>query len=453
MNHERSPSKNQSLSNFEAEPKAEPKNKVKFANSRQIDQTKEQSSNIHQSTPLDQPLWFWSRHSSWSYFNRGLFWGGIISLTAVSSGIIGVALTKIDAVEQAIAQRINPGSLNNLQLKKPLPLASPMSVLLIGVKSDANEMIDFSGDLTGEIQTILLLKFDPDSNSTQAINIPLNSRVEIPGHGQGVVSDAYRIGGVKLLSETIAQLTGYGVDRHLRATPDVFRQLTTSGKITLASCDSRFKDCLDLSEQVLRQQTTLETIRQRLNIPSYLTSFQTAIAQVKPNLDTDLAVPEIISLANFVRDLEPDRLSVDLLPEYVPGKALGQPNQIAKFPPNNQRKNLANVPNVAPHPSHSWQDYPIAVQNTTDNPELGRQVVAYLRHRNFRNVYLVPHIPLELEQTKIVVGDRQLETAKHLKNILGFGNFKPESSLKPQELVLQLGEDALYLPTNYRSYN
>jgi polyisoprenyl-teichoic acid--peptidoglycan teichoic acid transferase len=93
------------------------------------------------------------------------------------------------------------------------------------------------------------------------------------------------------------------------------------------------------------------------------------------------------------------------------------------------------------------------VQNTTDNPELGRQVVAYLRHRNFRNVYLVPHIPLELEETKIVVGDRQLETAKHLKNILGFGNFEPESAWSPQELVLQLGEDALYLPTNYRSYD
>ncbi len=447
MNHERSPSQNQSLSHFEANPK----NKVKFANLRQIDQTTEQSSNIHQSTPLHQPLWFWSRHSSWSYFNRGLFWGGIISLTAVSSGIIGVALTKIDAVEQAIAQRIKPNLLN-LPLKPQPPLVSQMSVLLVEVNSDARKMIEFSEDSTEEMQTVLLLKFEPEFNSAQVINIPLDTKVEIPGYGQGVVGDAHRLGGVKLLSKVINQ-AGYGVDRYIRATPEVFRQLTASGKITFASCDKRIKDCLNLSEQVLRQQTALETIRQRFNIPSYLTSFQTVIAQVKPNLDTDLTVPEIISLANFVKDLEPDRLSVDLLPEYSPGKALEQPNQIAKFPPNNQRENSAQVPNVASHQSPSWQDHPIAVQNTTDNPELGRQVVAYLRHRNFRNVYLVRHIPLELEQTKIVVGDRQLETAKHLKNILGFGNFEPESTWSPQELVLQLGEDALYLPTNYRSYD
>ena len=468
MNQERSRSENQPLSHVESNRIAERKNQVKLTNLRQVGQrllrrkttepaltvgqTREQSSNFHQSSPLNQPLWFWSQHSSWSYFNRGLFWGVIISLTSVCSGVLGVASTKIDAVEQAIANRINAKA-NSLQVGAQAPLARPINILLVEVKPDANEMIDADYS-TGNIQTVLLLKFDPELNSTQVINIPIDSKVEIPGNGQGVIADAHRLGGIELLSKTINQLPdGYNFDRYIRATPAIFRQLTASGKIALENCDPRIRDCTDSLERVIRQQTTLETIRQRLNIPSYWSSFKTAVDKVKPNLDTNISVAEIMSLANFFKELESDSISVELLSEYVPGKAIKQENPLSQSLSNKPSKTLAEVKRVSTTQGHTFQNQPIAVQNTTDNPELGRQVVAYLRHRNFRDVYLVRHIPLKLEQTKIVVNNNQVDTANYLKSILGFGNLKQQSALHPEELILQLGEDALHLPTNYRSYN
>ena len=73
-------------------------------------QTIEQKSVTNEFKLLHQPWWFWSQHESWSHFNRGLFWGGIISLTAVSSALCGAALTKIDTIERTIAQKIEANS-------------------------------------------------------------------------------------------------------------------------------------------------------------------------------------------------------------------------------------------------------------------------------------------------------------------------------------------------------
>jgi len=152
-------------------------------------------------------------------------------------------------------------------------------------------------------------------------------------------------------------------------------------------------------------------------------------------------MPELIAVVDFIGELEPDRLSVDLLSEYTPIAAKNR-NLRSTLPEHASSEiNLGQIPRS----DNSLRSKPIAVQNTTDDPDLGRRMVAYLRSRNFRDVYLVRHIPLKLEQTRIVTNYGQVETANYLKNILGFGNLEAKSS-QQRQLVLQLGEDAFYLP-------
>lgn len=243
------------------------------------EQNSKSSANISQITPLHQSLWFWLQHSRWSYFNRGLFWGGLVSSISVFSAIGGMALTTIDVVEQQISR----------QLK---------------------------------------------------------------GNSQ-------------------------------------------------------------------------------------------AIAQAELQLDTDISIPEIISVANVIKELEPDRLTVELLSEDT---SIAAKETRDRPIDNNLEQTLrSTIKSDRVAKNSSLQNRPIAVQNTTDDPELGRRVVAYLRARNFGDVYLVRHIPLKLEQTKIVTDYGQVETANYLKNILGFGDLEAGSSQR-QQLILQLGEDALYLP-------
>ncbi len=453
MNQKRSHSGEDSDWHLEDNNTARQKYQISLTQLLEANQNAEQSSDFSQSTPLHQPLWFWTQHSCWSYLNRGLFWGAIIGFTSVSSAIAGVALTKIDAVEQFIAQKINPSYLNSTSVEQTV-LTSPMNILLVEVKSGGEEKIGLSNTFVEESKVILLLKIKPQQDSAQVINIPTNSKTEIPGFGQGTINDAYKIGGTKLLTETVNQLTKDSrVNHYISATSETFRKLTASGKITLEDCDSKITNCSNKLEQIIRQQTTFKMIRQRLNIPGYLANFQTIIAQDELDLDTNIAVPEIMSLANFIKELEPESIRVDLLPGYTPGKDKTPSNQIAKSSLIKPGEKPATIPPVSITQSNPWQYSPIAVQNTTNNPELGKQVVAYLRHRNFRDVYLIKNIPLKLKQTRIVAHHNQGETANYLQNILGFGYLEGKSDASNRELTLQIGEDALYLPSNYRSYH
>lgn len=54
------------------------------------------------------------------------------------------------------------------------------------------------------------------------INIPRDTWVEIPGHGQGRVNEAYRFGGAQLQAETVRRLTGAPIKYVLTTTFDGF---------------------------------------------------------------------------------------------------------------------------------------------------------------------------------------------------------------------------------------
>ena len=423
------------------------KSSLLWQNSKKISSTTqfpELSSDTPQITPLHRTFWFWWQHSGWFYFGRGLFWGTLVSSIAVFSALGGVALTTIDVVEQQISRQLK-GNLRSVKTDGQRTLTMPLQILLVEVKPDADALVGFSKTSQGESKNILLLEVEPERNFARAINIPGDSQVQIPGFGMGTATEAYRRGGINLLSRSISQLDNVRVDRYLRTSPEVFGQLIDSGKINLPKCDSRFRDCSNLAEQLGHQQTAFKTIRQRLNIPGYWSSFQTAIAQAEPQLDTNIPMPELISVVNFIKELEPDRLSVNLLPGYTPIEAREDLDRLGS---NLSKQSLSSRTDnqLDLGKKHSFENKAIAVQNTTDDPELGRRVVAYLRQRHFRDVYLVRHIPLKLEQTKIVTDYGQVETANYLQNILGFGNLEAESTPQRQQLILQLGEDALYLP-------
>lgn len=479
MNQKRSPNSNPSSQQTEKNKPAQEKQQLKSTElpESDLEDLEAYLEDNHLVEPLSHPhrhnrwqkSWrFWWQDSSWSYFNRGFFWGGLVSLTSILSAIGGMALTHIDFVEQQISQRL-PGNHPEklLMAEERSTLSTPLQVLLVEVEPDANSLVGFSATAGGKSKTILLLKIEPELNLAQAINIPLNSQIQIPGFGQGTVKDAYRLGGMNLLSEAINQLPGdFRVDRYLRTTPSIFKQLMDSSKITLENCDPRIENCSDEIDQVIRQQDSFETIRQRFNIPNYLTSFETAIAQVEPQLDTNISTAEIISVANFIKELEPEEITVDLLPGYTPG----QPIKTSKNSNPSQLKNLQGQgkvftdstdrstpwsivdPHVLSARDNAFQKNPVAVQNTTEHPELGRRAVAYLRQRNFREVYLVEPSPLKLKQTQIVSNYSQVEIANYLKNVLGFGALKAETAPEQQELVLQIGEDALDLPRNDYHY-
>ncbi|MGL5795031.1 MAG: hypothetical protein ACRC06_11625, partial [Waterburya sp.] len=74
MIDERSPDRNKPLANFADSP-TQSEQETEIIESSQIN---DQAKDNHQINLLHQPVWFWLQHSRWSFFVRGLFWGGII---------------------------------------------------------------------------------------------------------------------------------------------------------------------------------------------------------------------------------------------------------------------------------------------------------------------------------------------------------------------------------------
>lgn len=97
----------------------------------------------------------------------------------------------------------------------------------------------------------------------------------------------------------------------------------------------------------------------------------------------------------------------------------------------------------------SWSNFSaleytaIAVQNTTNRPELAMGVLAYLSERNLNNVYLSSSLSLELKETELIFSSGNFQAAKNLQKILGIGRLKPSTPGDlNSDIVIRLGEDA-----------
>lgn len=262
---------------------------------------------------IHEPRWFGNKYFYWSHFKRGLFWGTVVSFTAILSAGCGVALTKVDSIENAIAQRISSRSSPG-QIAKQLPLTTPLNVLLIEV--DRNDK--------AQIQNVLVLKLDPRIGFAKVINIPADSRIELSGGGWRTVADAYRDGGIKLISRSIEELMNdVKIDRYLKADSGVFEYLATRVKVSLTHCEQVIPDCSSTSEQIQWQEGEFEVIRQRLRVPAYFTNFAQTVAKIKPNLDSNLSVQEFVSIADFVRELKGNNVSINFLPQKTEYRSPG----------------------------------------------------------------------------------------------------------------------------------
>lgn len=460
MDWERSPSRQNTSSDWENNRKITPQNKIKDIKARKpiplLDPHLGDRHNNHQITSFQENFWFWLKQSREFYFSRGLLWGIVVGLTVILSASCGVALSKIDAVEKIVNSTIDRNSVKKQPVSQ-YDLTHPVNILLLEVEPNNDATIEFSQTSLGKSKTLLLLQLDPDLDIVRLINIPLDSRVNIPKFGWGTIEDANRYGGTSLVLQTVDRLlNNVTINRYATATPAIVQKLMASGKITFNQCNSRISDCSDNSLEIPRQRATLENIRQRLNVPSYFKNFKTTLKETRSALDTNLSVAEAMSIANFVREIEPDNIQVELVPGYIAGKNLASNDKLRKsrFAPVNPRLPKSKVDKIdrSTNKYNSFKTHSVAVQNTTNSPELGMRFVSYLRQQNFRDVYLVEHIPLKLEKTRIVLHQSQLARARHIKSTIGFGKLESKSDSRQKPLTIQIGQDARYLPLE-KSFN
>lgn len=149
-----------------------------------------------------------------------LFLFGFAILFAVAAG---AAVTTAFFAKHEFDKLVTPKSPEiaaaQKSLSAPLP-GQPANILILG--SDHRRSLPGDGQRS---DTMLLVRLNPKQHTVSMLSFPRDLYVEIPGHGQAKINDAYSYGGPKLSVDTIKSLTGMEVNFIVNVDFRGFRQI------------------------------------------------------------------------------------------------------------------------------------------------------------------------------------------------------------------------------------
>ena len=193
---------------------------------------------------------------------------------------------------------------------------------------------------------IALAIFDADNPGLRIASIPRDSRVYIPGRSWDKINHAYVYGGIKLLRETIVNLTGMPIDYFVKVSYKSFPRIVDilggidiyvekrmvyndysgklfinipagqqhmNGKTALGYVRFRHDPLGDIG-RVRRQQKFIDIMMNKLKSPSIIPRIPAILNEVMDAIDTDLAPLEALKLLQFANSLPPDRIKMFMAP-------------------------------------------------------------------------------------------------------------------------------------------
>ena len=193
---------------------------------------------------------------------------------------------------------------------------------------------------------IALAIFDADNPGLRIASIPRDSRVYIPGRSWDKINHAYVYGGIRLLRETIVNLTGMPIDYFVKVSYKSFPRIVDilggidiyvdkrmvyndysgklfinipagqqhmNGKTALGYVRFRHDPLGDIG-RVRRQQKFIDIMMQKLKSPSIIPRIPAILSEIMDAVDTDLAPLEALKLLQFANSLPPDRIKMFMAP-------------------------------------------------------------------------------------------------------------------------------------------
>ncbi|HEY9813804.1 MAG TPA: LCP family protein [Candidatus Sericytochromatia bacterium] len=411
---------------------------------------------------------------------RPLLWSGALALTAVASATLGASVALMVPLSPFIAVG------NQAQAKKDIwsqgfhyGLSRPVNILVMGIDRVPNVPHDSPQIFTGRSDTMLLLRLDPRDHSVQMLSIPRDTRVDFPGMSIAKINQANADGGAILAAQVVSHtLNNVPIDRYVRVTTGAFRELVDLvGGVDVfvpepMSYDDNTQNLhIDLAPgwqtlnaeqaeqfarfrnhhngdigRVQRQQALLKSLRQRLQTPAMVPRLPQLIRVLSKYIDTNLSLEETLALGAFGLSLHQDNFKMVLLPgrfstprefpaSYWIMDSIGKERIMRDY----FGQELTHT-SFAVNPSVN--ELRIAIQNTTGQPRINRQVIKFLRSKGFYNVYLVNDWSDSQQQTQIIAQQGDVKAAIALKNILGLGKIEASSigDIK-SDITIRVGKD------------
>ncbi|MFN6518923.1 MAG: LCP family protein [Nostoc sp. CreGUA01] len=434
-----------------------------------------------------------SKSGRWVWFWVGM--SGIAMVSATAGALLAVSLTstplqqaQLSPQDEAVfdSDRISGGVLRFSELTRPVNLlVMGMSVLPPDVQNPPQETQNLGylpqvNSFDGLSDVMLLIKFDPETKKIVMLSIPRDTRTEVEGYGVKKINAANVDGGPALTAKSVSNLLGgVGIDRYVRINVlGVGKLIDALGGVTVyVPKDMKYQDdsqhlyinlkagkqhlngdqALQLLRfrhdelgdigRIQRQQMVMRALMDQTLNPATVAQLPKVLDVVKEHIDTNLTVEELVALLGFGVRTNRSNMQMLMLPgrfseknEFEASYWLPSRNGIAKLMvqhfglESEQEQQMANPRSLR-----------IAIQDSTGGDRSHLQpLIRALEKSGYRNIYIAKAWGEPLEVTHIVAQQGDGDSAESIRNTLGFGEVRVESTGNlGSDISIQVGQDWL----------
>ncbi len=434
-----------------------------------------------------------SQSARWLWFWVGM--SGIAMVSATAGALLAVSLTSTPLMQAELSpqeaavfdsDRISGEGLRFSQLTRPVNiLVMGMSVLPPDTQNAPPETKNLRylpqvNSFDGLSDVMLLIKFDPEKKKVVMLSVPRDTRTKIEGYGIKKINSANTHGGPALTAKTVSNLLdGVGIDRYIRINIlGVGKLIDALGGVTVyVPKDMKYQDdsqhlyinlkagkqhlngdqALQLLRfrhdengdigRIQRQQMVMRALMDQTLNPTTVARFPQILNVIQSHIDTNLTVEELVALVGY--GVQTNRSNMQMM--MVPGRFSEKNEYDASYwLPDRDRIAALMAENFdvnAPHQQQSTDpaSLRIAIQDSTggDRSNL-RPLIRSLEKAGYRNVFVSKPWSEPLEVTHIVAQQGDGNSAESIRNSLGFGEVRVESTGNlGSDVTIQLGKDWL----------
>jgi polyisoprenyl-teichoic acid--peptidoglycan teichoic acid transferase len=443
------------------------------------------------------PLWVW------------LGWGSIGAVSAAGVAFLAVSLTSaplqqrtLSAADAAFFNQNGKEAFSRSLLQVP-EVSKPVNILLLGIKTNISDVKNSDGkerkrtgydaevdSLDGLSDTMMVLRFDPQTKKTIVLGIPRDTKIERTGHGTEKINAVDHESGPAAAAKEVSKvLGGVAIDRYIRVNNlGVAKLVDELGGVTVTvPKDIKYQDDsqhfyvnLKAGKQHLdgmkllgllryrhdangdigrmqRQQMVFKALLEQSLNPMTIARIPQLFSVIQSHVDTNLTVEELLALGGF--SMQNGKSKMQSL--MMPGDYNGDGKHGTSYWLADERGIQNMMARYFDHGTISLEqpkveNLRVNIQDTSHFPDATARLIKRLSKAGYQNVHLDSNLKIkeDLNTSQFIAQKGNPEVAEGLSQLLGFGEVKVESSGNLySDVTIKLGRDWLQKEQSYKSLN
>ena len=435
--------------------------------------------------------------------------GGIGAFAGAAWAFLAVSLTStplqqrvLSATDAAFFKQNGREAFSRSLLQVP-EVSKPVNILLLGIKTNLSDVKNSDGkdrkktgydaevdSLDGLSDTMMILRFDPQTKRTIVLGIPRDTKIERTGRGTEKINAVDHESGPAAAAQEVSKvLGGVAIDRYIRVNNlGVAKLVDELGGVTVTvPKDIHYQDDsqhfyvnLKAGKQHLdgikllgllrfrhdangdigrmqRQQMVMKALMEQALNPMTLTRIPQLFSVIQHQVDTNLTVEELLALGGFSMQNGKSKMQSLMMPGDYNGD--GKHGTSYWLP---DEKGIQNM--MARYFDHGQisleqpkaENLRINIQDTSHFPDATARLIKRLNKAGYQNVHLDSNLKIkeDLTTSQFIAQKGNPEVAEGLSKILGFGEVKVDSSgTLYSDVTIKLGRDWLQTEHDYKSLN